>query len=233
MNRIEMLKEMGITPVWVPRQVQAVASGAASAVPDARAAAPARALAPVVETAGTPAVVSAGAPAVGAAVASAVAPVSASTASRKPLVGAVPAGHAATTRSHSASAASALSKITADPERAALIARMDWPQLKQAVAGCQACTLCQSRTNTVFGTGDEQADWLIIGEAPGQEEDRLGEPFVGRPAICSTACWPRLTSTAAPRSTLPTHSSAARRPIAIPSRTRWRSARRIWCGRLS
>ncbi len=180
MNRIEMLKEMGITPVWVPRHVQAVASGAAAAVPDARAAAPARALAPVVETAGTPAVVSAGAPAVGAAVASAVAPVSASTASRKPLVGAVPAGHAATTRSHSASAASALSKITADPERAALIARMDWPQLKQAVAGCQACTLCQSRTNTVFGTGDEQADWLIIGEAPGQEEDRLGEPFVGQ-----------------------------------------------------
>ena len=152
MNRIEMLKEMGITPVWVPRHAHALASGAASVVPDAK---PAAAAAP------------------------AVAPVFASTESRKPLVGAVSAGPASTTRSHSASQASAPLKIAADPERAALIARMDWPQLKQSVAQCQACTLCQSRTNTVFGVGDEQADWLIIGEAPGQEEDRLGEPFVG------------------------------------------------------
>ena len=65
-------------------------------------------------------------------------------------------------------------------ERATQIARMDWPQLKAAVAGCQACGLCQSRSNTVFGTGDERAKWMIIGEAPGQEEDRLGEPFTGQ-----------------------------------------------------
>uniref|UniRef100_UPI0025C06B1E uracil-DNA glycosylase n=1 Tax=Aquabacterium sp. TaxID=1872578 RepID=UPI0025C06B1E len=52
--------------------------------------------------------------------------------------------------------------------------------LQAAVAGCQACTLCQSRTQTVFGVGHPQADWLIVGEAPGEEEDKRGEPFVGR-----------------------------------------------------
>ena len=167
MNRIEMLKEMGITPVWVPRHVSALASGAAAVVPDAKAVA---ASAPVASPAGASAVTPA----------NAAPPVSASTISRKPLVGAAPAAHASVTRSHSASSATTLSKITVDPERAALIARMDWPQLKQSVAQCQACALCQGRTNTVFGVGDEQADWLIIGEAPGQEEDRLGEPFVGQ-----------------------------------------------------
>ena len=65
-------------------------------------------------------------------------------------------------------------------ERAAKIARMDWPALKDAVANCRACTLCNGRTNTVFGAGDETAKWMIIGEAPGQEEDRSGEPFVGQ-----------------------------------------------------
>lgn len=67
-----------------------------------------------------------------------------------------------------------------DPERAERVARMDWPALREAVASCQACTLCKSRKQTVFGIGDERARWLIIGEAPGQEEDRQGEPFVGQ-----------------------------------------------------
>ncbi|MEZ5535908.1 MAG: uracil-DNA glycosylase [Thiolinea sp.] len=57
---------------------------------------------------------------------------------------------------------------------------MNWSALQQAVAGCQLCALHKSRTQTVFGTGDTQADWMIIGEAPGAEEDRQGEPFVGR-----------------------------------------------------
>jgi uracil-DNA glycosylase family 4 len=48
------------------------------------------------------------------------------------------------------------------------------------VAACTRCSLHQSRTQTVFGVGDPQADWMIIGEAPGAEEDRQGEPFVGR-----------------------------------------------------
>lgn len=57
---------------------------------------------------------------------------------------------------------------------------MDWPALREAVAGCQACGLCQGRRQTVFGTGHEQARWMIVGEAPGEQEDRQGEPFVGR-----------------------------------------------------
>ena len=55
-----------------------------------------------------------------------------------------------------------------------------WIELKSAVSGCTACGLHASRTQTVFGVGDECADWMIIGEAPGAEEDRLGEPFVGQ-----------------------------------------------------
>lgn len=57
---------------------------------------------------------------------------------------------------------------------------VDWETLKTRVAGCTRCALAKSRTNTVFGVGDRNADWLIVGEAPGAEEDRLGEPFVGR-----------------------------------------------------
>ncbi|MEM7253614.1 MAG: uracil-DNA glycosylase [Pseudomonadota bacterium] len=57
---------------------------------------------------------------------------------------------------------------------------MDWPALRQAVKGCHQCTLCETRTNTVFGVGAERADWMIVGEAPGANEDRQGEPFVGR-----------------------------------------------------
>jgi DNA polymerase len=63
--------------------------------------------------------------------------------------------------------------------RPAGIETMDWPTLQAAVAGCRACGLCQGRTNTVFGVGDTQADWMIVGEAPGENEDRQGEPFVG------------------------------------------------------
>jgi len=55
-----------------------------------------------------------------------------------------------------------------------------WIEIKQAVPACTACGLHKTRTQTVFGVGDENADWLLIGEAPGAEEDRLGEPFVGQ-----------------------------------------------------
>ena len=57
---------------------------------------------------------------------------------------------------------------------------MEWPALKTAVATCEACGLCKTRTNTVFGVGDERAEWVIVGEAPGAEEDARGEPFVGQ-----------------------------------------------------
>ena len=55
-----------------------------------------------------------------------------------------------------------------------------WIEIKQAVPACTACGLHKSRAQTVFGVGDENADWMLIGEAPGAEEDRLGEPFVGQ-----------------------------------------------------
>ena len=60
------------------------------------------------------------------------------------------------------------------------VAAMDWPALREAVAGCEACGLCRGRRNTVFGVGHAQAQWMIIGEAPGEQEDRQGEPFVGK-----------------------------------------------------
>ncbi len=56
----------------------------------------------------------------------------------------------------------------------------DWSTLESKVASCTLCELHSSRTRTVFGVGAENADWLIIGEAPGQDEDEQGEPFVGR-----------------------------------------------------
>ena len=55
-----------------------------------------------------------------------------------------------------------------------------WVALKAAVSGCTKCALHTTRTQTVFGVGDENADWMLIGEAPGAEEDRLGDPFVGQ-----------------------------------------------------
>ncbi len=58
--------------------------------------------------------------------------------------------------------------------------RRDWDQLARRVSTCTACALHEGRTNTVFGVGDRHADWMVIGEAPGSEEDRQGEPFVGR-----------------------------------------------------
>ena len=64
--------------------------------------------------------------------------------------------------------------------RAATIARMDWEELTAAARQCQACGLCTTRTQVVFGVGDRQAEWLVIGEGPGADEDQQGEPFVGR-----------------------------------------------------
>ena len=56
----------------------------------------------------------------------------------------------------------------------------DWDELQVAVRDCTLCGLHRGRTQTVFGVGSHDADLLIIGEAPGAEEDRRGEPFVGR-----------------------------------------------------
>ncbi|MFO1219077.1 MAG: uracil-DNA glycosylase [Burkholderiaceae bacterium] len=63
--------------------------------------------------------------------------------------------------------------------RAREIAALDWTALRERVASCRACKLCEGRRHTVFGVGHPQAHWMIVGEAPGEQEDRLGEPFVG------------------------------------------------------
>jgi len=65
-------------------------------------------------------------------------------------------------------------------ERTIAIAGMDWMQLKASVHGCAACALHARRKQSVFGVGDENADWLFVGEGPGAEEDERGEPFVGQ-----------------------------------------------------
>ena len=57
---------------------------------------------------------------------------------------------------------------------------LSWQDLRAAVQSCTRCALAKTRTQAVFGTGDVQARWMIIGEAPGADEDRSGEPFVGR-----------------------------------------------------
>ena len=59
----------------------------------------------------------------------------------------------------------------------------NWEELQAQVASCTACPLHQTRTQTVFGTGDRSADWMVIGEAPGEQEDLQGEPFVGRAGL--------------------------------------------------
>lgn len=56
----------------------------------------------------------------------------------------------------------------------------DWGTLKTQVRECVACKLRAGCTQTVFGVGDEQADWLFVGEGPGADEDERGEPFVGQ-----------------------------------------------------
>ena len=65
-------------------------------------------------------------------------------------------------------------RVASDPKE------QRWIALKKAVPACTACGLHKGRAQTVFGVGDEQADWMLVGEAPGAEEDRLGEPFVGQ-----------------------------------------------------
>ena len=78
--------------------------------------------------------------------------------------------------------------VAALPERAALPVAASptpestsvWQTLEDEVRGCTRCGLCQTRTQTVFGVGERRAELLVIGEAPGQEEDEQGEPFVGR-----------------------------------------------------
>jgi len=81
--------------------------------------------------------------------------------------------------SQPASAPSERSAVVRDASVAGLDLDLDWDALTQAVASCQACGLCQGRRQAVLGAGDRRADWLVVGEAPGELEDVQGTPFVG------------------------------------------------------
>jgi uracil-DNA glycosylase len=84
--------------------------------------------------------------------------------------------------------ANAMSPATADavaiPEshdaRVARITQMNWDELIADIAQCTACKLCSTRNRTVPGVGHREPTWMIVGEAPGENEDKQGEPFVGR-----------------------------------------------------
>lgn len=94
-----------------------------------------------------------------------------------------PAGEPAAGRPSSSAAPAPAPRVPvrapAAPLAAGAVAAMDWDALREAVAGCRACALCDSRTQTVFGVGHPLAHWMVVGEAPGEQEDLSGEPFVG------------------------------------------------------
>lgn len=60
------------------------------------------------------------------------------------------------------------------------VSSLNWHELQDRIAACKRCELCKTRTNTVFGVGNRNADVMVIGEAPGADEDAKGEPFVGK-----------------------------------------------------
>jgi len=99
---------------------------------------------------------------------------------RSPALG-CPAAVPETIRSDSPSVSEAAFEPPSNPSAPdGTLSGLGWEQLQARVAGCTACELHATRTQTVFGVGDRHAEWMIIGEAPGGDEDRQGEPFVGR-----------------------------------------------------
>lgn len=100
--------------------------------------------------------------------------------SQEPGVDAAGASVAAAAVIAAAQPPAADAPVAAAASNPSAVAVMDWPALREAVASCTACSLCGSRRQTVFGVGHPQAHWMVVGEAPGEEEDRRGEPFVGR-----------------------------------------------------
>jgi DNA polymerase len=101
--------------------------------------------------------------------------------SAPPRPAAAPAPVAATSAPIALPAATSLASAAApalQPVPAGL-AQMGWDELRHAVAACRACRLCDGRKQTVFGVGHPRAHWMVVGEAPGAQEDEQGEPFVG------------------------------------------------------
>lgn len=182
-RQLAMLKEMGVTAFWPLQPPPATKASGAPDAPPAEfrqagvQAAEAHVLAAeaIARAERNSRVESAGAgPAPGESSAPAAPP-----AARPPARVTKPAPTAANASGGASSHAPGAPEVQLGP-RPVGVETMDWPALREAVAGCQACGLCQGRRQTVFGTGHEQARWMIVGEAPGEQEDRQGEPFVGR-----------------------------------------------------
>jgi DNA polymerase len=111
-------------------------------------------------------------------------PAPATTAAPSPL--AAPATSAARVRNAAepsrpppAARADAPPAAVSSPAGGSDLGTLDWPALRQAVVDCRACGLWAGRKQTVFGVGHPQAHWMVVGEAPGEQEDLRGEPFVG------------------------------------------------------
>jgi len=82
--------------------------------------------------------------------------------------------------------------------------------LDVTVSGCRKCSLCETRRQTVFGAGNPAADCMLVGEAPGAEEDRQGKPFVGRAGQLLDGCAPPKPSAACAAANSPTATPASR-----------------------
>ncbi|MBB5193500.1 DNA polymerase [Silvimonas terrae] len=171
-RRENLLHEMGFTPLWVERTRLAALQEQAALETPADNAAPTAPVAPAPTV--TP-------------IREHIAPLVAAVAEHAPAVAQTPAarpapsipiaipGAAPTGRERTPAPVEA----PAEDARSLEIGQMDWAALQQSVAACTACGLCQGRTNTVYGVGNPNADIMVIGEAPGQQEDLQGEPFVG------------------------------------------------------
>jgi DNA polymerase len=182
LGREDMLRELELLPIWRPRAAQAQPDNEAVKRPaPVSAAAPNAADAPATMTASTPET---------AAVSAAGEEEAMRTEYHEPPAGepqmpveeippAEPAVLQAPVEAEDIDVPSAAESPMGDDRRERIM-RMDWPELQQAVEHCPACNLCKTRIKTVFGVGDLDADWLLVGEAPGAEEDRKGEPFVGQ-----------------------------------------------------
>jgi len=83
--------------------------------------------------------------------------------------------------------AEAIPQSHTEKQKASIDLPQDWNGLYQAAASCQSCALHDSRTQVVFGEGSQTADWLIIGDAPSEEEDKIGQPFKGHQGELLTA----------------------------------------------
>ncbi|MDQ7988617.1 MAG: uracil-DNA glycosylase [Candidatus Dactylopiibacterium sp.] len=168
MNAIHarMLAEMGIHPVW---RLRSTADELAAGVPAAvvPAAGPAEPVAP--RQAKSPAVVSHEAVV---AAAPRAAPSGAQTDARANV-------SAILARALGSPAEAEPAPPSAGEADAPRIATLDWDALEAEIRACARCGLCRQRKQAVPGVGDLQADWMIVGEGPGAEEDRLGDPFVG------------------------------------------------------